>query len=201
MKELEGKKVAILVADGFEQSEMVEPRKALDQAGAETVLVSPNDDKVRGWTEGDWGKTFKVDLPLGDAKPDEFDGLLLPGGVKNPDTLRMDEDAVDFVREFFNSGKPVAAICHGPWTLINAGVVQGRKMTSYPSVSIDLKNAGAEWVDEEVVVDNGLVTSRKPSDIPAFNRKFIEELQEGRHNRTSTSAEFGGRRMAASGVD
>src|SRR5262249_16030807 len=138
MKDLKGKKVAILVADGFEQSEMAERRKALDQAGAQTVLISPNDDDVRGWTEGDWGKTFKVDLPLRDAKPDEFDGLLLPGGVKNPDTLRMDEDAVDFVREFFNSGKPVAAICHGPWTLINAGVVQGRKMTSYPSISIDL---------------------------------------------------------------
>ena len=201
MKELEGKKVAILVADGFEQSEMSEPRKALDQAGAQTVLISPNDAEVRGWTEGNWGKTFKVDLPLSDAKPEQFDGLLLPGGVKNPDTLRMDEDAVEFVREFFNSGKPVAAICHGPWTLINAGVVQGRKMTSYPSISIDLKNAGAEWVDEEVVVDNGLVTSRKPSDIPAFNRKFIEELQEGRHERRSGRSQFAGRQMQASGVD
>jgi protease I len=199
MKELDGKKVAILVADGFEQSELTEPRKALEKAGAKTVLISPNDGHVRGWTDGDWGKKFDVDLPLSDASPEEFDGLLLPGGVKNPDTLRMDEDAVEFVREFFNSGKPVAAICHGPWTLINAGVVQGRRMTSYPSVSIDLKNAGAEWVDEEVVVDNGLVTSRKPSDIPAFNAKFIEELQEGRHDRKKSP--FAKRQMTASGVD
>jgi protease I len=200
MKELEGKRIAILVADGFEQVEMTEPRKALDKAGAETVLISPNEDKVRGWAETDWGKKFTVDLPLSEAKPGEFDGLLLPGGVKNPDTLRMDEDAVEFVREFFNSGKPISAICHGPWTLINAGVVQGRRMTSYPSISMDLKNAGAEWVDEEVVVDNGLVTSRKPDDIPAFTRKFIEELQEGRHERSKGSL-FGKRQMAASGVD
>lgn len=143
MNELAGKKVAILVADGFEQSEMTEPRQALDQAGAKTILVSPNEDKVKGWTEGNWGESFDVDLSLSDARPEDFDGLLLPGGVKNPDTLRMDEDAVEFVREIFNSGKPVAAICHGPWTLINAGVVSGRKMTSYPSVSIDLRNAGA----------------------------------------------------------
>jgi len=201
MNELKGKKIGILVADGFEQSEMTEPRKALESAGAETVLISPNDDEVRGWAESDWGKSFKVDLPLSDAKPESFDGLLLPGGVKNPDTLRMDEDAVEFVREFFNSGKPVAAICHGPWTLINAGVVQGRRMTSYPSISVDLKNAGAEWVDEEVVVDNGLVTSRKPSDIPAFNRKFIEELQEGRHERRAGRSQYAGRQMEASGVD
>lgn len=200
MNELQGKKVAILVADGFEQSEMTEPRKALDQAGAKTVLISPNDEKVKGWTDGNWGKEFKVDLPLSDAKPEDYDGLLLPGGVKNPDTLRMDEDAVEFVREFFNTGKPVAAICHGPWTLINAGVVQGRRMTSYASISVDLKNAGADWVDEEVVTDNGLVTSRKPDDIPAFSRKFIEELQEGRHERGRTSA-FAGARMKASGVD
>jgi protease I len=183
MKELDGKKVAILAADGFEQSEMVEPRKALDQAGAKTVLISPNEDTVKGWTNGNWGKEFPVDVPLSDANPGDYDGLLLPGGVKNPDTLRMDEDAVDFVREFFNTGKPVAAICHGPWVLINAGVVHGRRMTSYPSLSIDLKNAGADWIDQEVVVDNGLVTSRKPDDIPAFSAKFIEELQEGRHDR------------------
>lgn len=200
MKELEGKSVAILVADGFEQSEMTEPRKALEKAGARTALISPNDDKVKGWTKGNWGKEFEVDLPLSDASPGDYDGLLLPGGVKNPDTLRMDEEAVEFVREFFNSGKPVAAICHGPWTLINAGVVAGRKMTSYESISMDLKNAGAEWVDEEVVVDNGLVTSRKPDDIPAFSAKFIEELREGRHERGRTSA-FAGARMKASGVD
>lgn len=200
MTDLKGKKVAILLADGFEQSEMTEPRKALKEAGAETVLVSPNPDAVKGWKEANWGDSFDVDLEIADAEPQDFDGLLLPGGVKNPDTLRMDEDAVEFVREFFNTGKPVAAICHGPWTLINAGVVQGRKMTSYPSVSADLKNAGAEWVDEEVVVDNGLVTSRKPSDIPAFSKKFIEELQEGPHDRGGKSA-FAGRRMQASGVD
>lgn len=200
MSDLNGKKVAILVADGFEQSEMTEPRKALDQAGAKTVLISPNDETVKGWTDGNWGKEFKVDLNLSDVSPGDYDGLLLPGGVKNPDTLRMDDDAVEFVREFFNSGKPVAAICHGPWTLINAGVVQGRKMTSYESISMDLKNAGAEWVDEEVVVDNGLVTSRKPSDIPAFSKKFIEELQEGRHDRGRSSV-FAGKRMRASGVD
>jgi protease I len=149
---------------------------------------------VRGWAETDWGKSFKVDLPISEAKPEEYDGLLLPGGVKNPDTLRMDDEAVEFVREFFNSGKPVVAICHGPWILINAGVVQGRRMTSYPFVSADLKNAGAEWVDEEVVVDQGLVTSRKPGDIPAFNRKFIEELREGAHRRSSRS-QFAGRQM------
>ncbi|MGN6385963.1 MAG: type 1 glutamine amidotransferase domain-containing protein [Verrucomicrobiota bacterium] len=200
MKELDGKKIAILVADGFEQSEMVEPRKALDKAGAKTVLISPNEEQVRGWTEGNWGKSFDVDLPLSAARPEDFDGLLLPGGVKNPDTLRMDSDAVEFVKEFFNSGKPVAAICHGPWTLINAGVVSGKKMTSYPSVSMDLKNAGADWVDEEVVVDHGLVTSRKPSDIPAFSKKFIEELREGRHDRKKSSL-YSKRQMTGSGVD
>jgi deglycase len=200
MKELDGKKVAILVADGFEQEELTGPRKALEHAGAQTVVISPNEDSVRGWDESDWGKKIDVDVPLSDARPEDYDGLLLPGGVKNPDTLRMDEDAVDFVREFFNSGKPVGAICHGPWTLINAEVVQGRKMTSYPSISVDLKNAGAEWVDEEVVVDQGLVTSRKPDDIPAFSKKFIEELQEGRHERKKGST-FAKRRMTASGVD
>lgn len=200
MKELDGKSIAILVADGFEQSEMAEPRKALDHAGARTILISPNEEKVKGWTKGNWGKEFKVDVHLSAANPGDYDGLLLPGGVKNPDTLRMDEDAIDFVREFFNTGKPVAAICHGPWTLINAGVVQGRRMTSYTSISMDLKNAGADWVDEEVVVDNGLVTSRKPDDIPAFSAKFIEELKEGRHARGRSSA-FAGARMKASGVD
>jgi protease I len=200
MNELAGKKVAILVADGFEQSEMAEPRKALEKAGAKTVLISPNEDQVRGWTGGDWGDKFDVDVTLSDANAGDYDGLLLPGGVKNPDTLRVDPDAVDFVRGFFNSGKPLAAICHGPWTLINAGVVSGRKMTSYPSISMDLKNAGAEWVDEEVVVDNGLITSRKPDDIPAFSKKFIEELQEGRHERKAGSL-YGKRQMTASGVD
>jgi protease I len=200
MRKLASKRVAILVADGFEQSEMAEPRKALEAAGAETVLISPEKGKVRGWDGSDWGERFKVDLPLSEASPEEFDGLLLPGGVKNPDTLRMDEDAVGFVRDFFHSGKPLAAICHGPWILINAGVARGRRLTSYPSISMDLKNAGAEWVDEEVVVDNGLVTSRKPSDIPAFVGKFIEELQEGRHDQSQGSL-YERRDMRATGVD
>ena len=181
--ELEGKRVAILVANGFEQVEMTEPKKALEEAGAETALISPEQGKVKGWKMTDWGDEFKVDIPLSDAKAEEFDALVLPGGVMNPDKLRRNEWALHFVRAFFESGKPIAAICHGPWTLIDADVVAGRKMTSYPSIQTDLKNAGANWVDEEVVVDNGLVTSRKPDDIPAFNRKMIEEISEGVHAR------------------
>ncbi|MDB6039334.1 MAG: glutamine amidotransferase [Verrucomicrobiales bacterium] len=188
--QLNGKKVAILVANGFEQSELLEPKKALEDAGAETEIVSPVEGKVQGWKDEDWGKKLAVDVPLDEADADNYDALLLPGGVMNPDKLRANEEAVDFVRAFFDAGKPVAAICHGPWTLINAGVVEGRKMTSYASIRVDLENAGARWVDEEVVVDNGLVTSRQPSDIPAFNRKMIEEIAEGRH-------ELAGRRMEA----
>jgi len=186
--ELKGKKVAILVADQFEQVELTKPREALDQAGAEALIVSPNSDKVRGWNGTDWGEDFPVDISLEEASPEDFDALLLPGGVKNPDTLRSDEKAIRFVRHFFEAGKPVAAICHGPWTLINAGVVKGRKLTSYKSIELDLRNAGAEWVDEEVVVDAGLVTSRKPDDIPAFNRKMVEEFGEGRHEEQRRSA-------------
>jgi protease I len=178
---LEGKKVAILVANGFEQIEMTEPRRALDEAGAETVVVSPEDSEVRGWEHTDWGDTFDVDVPLDEADPDEYDALLLPGGVMNPDKLRRNEKALAFVRDFFDAGKSVAAICHGPWTLIDAGVVKGREMTSYHTIQTDLKNAGARWVDREVVVDQGLVTSRKPDDIPAFNKKMIEEFAEERH--------------------
>jgi protease I len=195
--ELRGKKVAILVANGFEEAEMIEPRKALDQAGAKTVLVSPVEGQVKAWAETEWGDSYKVDLPLAQARPDEFDALLLPGGVLNPDKLRMNDKAVQFVKAFCDSGKPIAAICHGPWTLINAGCVQGRRMTSYPSIRIDLENAGAEWVDEEVVTDNGLVTSRKPDDIPAFNRKMIEEFQEGQH-QGQTGSGSGGKQMAGS---
>jgi len=179
--DLAGKKVAILVADGFEQSELTSPREALEEAGAETDIVSPAEGKVRAWNETKWGKRFKVDVALAEAKPDQYDALLLPGGLMNPDTLRQKPQALDFVREFFEAGKPVAAICHGPWTMIDAGVVQNRRMTSYPSIQTDLKNAGAHWVDEEVVVDNGLVTSRSPKDLPAFNRKMIEEIGEGVH--------------------
>ena len=179
--ELNNLKVAILVADGFEQAELTEPRKALDKAGAKTFIVSPVQHEVQGWKHYEHADKFPVEFLLQEADPDDFDALLLPGGVANPDQLRMNPDAVEFVREFFDAGKPVAAICHGPWTLIEADVVRGRKITSWPSVRTDLVNAGANWVDQEVVVDNGLVSSRKPDDIPAFNEKMIEEFAEGQH--------------------
>jgi protease I len=178
---LENLKVAVLVADGFEQREMTEPREALDNAGAVTQIVSPATGEVQGWNHYDKADTFSVDVPLREARADDFDALLLPGGVANPDQLRMKPEAVRFVKDFFDAGKPVAVICHGPWTLIEAGVVRGRKITSWPSVKTDLINAGADWVDEAVVVDNGLVSSRKPDDIPAFNQKMIEEFAEGQH--------------------
>ncbi len=197
---LAGKRVAILVADGFEQVEMTEPKAALEKAGAEAVLVSPAGKKVKGWQHVKWGKEFRVDVPLDEAKAKDYDALLLPGGVMNPDKLRREKKAVKFVKGFFDQDKPVAAICHGPWTLIEAGVVKGRKLTSFTSIQTDLKNAGADWVNEKVVVDDGLVTSRKPDDIPAFNRKMIEEFAEGRHSRTRTSA-FAKPRRAAVGVD
>lgn len=181
LENLNGKRVAILVADGFEQIEMTSPREALVAAGAETHLISPNDGRVQGWNHFDKGETFTVDVPLSKARADAYDALLLPGGVANPDQLRANEEAVAFVRDFFIQHKPVAAICHGSWTLINAGVVEGRRVTSYPSIRKDLENAGAEWVDEEVVVDNGLVTSRSPQDLPAFNAKLLEEVAEGEH--------------------
>lgn len=180
-QQLTGKKVAILVTDGFEQVELTEPRRALEQAGATTHIVAPKDGEVKGWNHSDWGDKFKVDVPLAQAQADAYDALVLPGGVMNPDKLRIDEQALQFIRGFFTARKPVAAICHGPWTLIDAGVAQGRRLTSYPSLKEDLRNAGAEWVDEEVVVDYGLVTSRKPADLPAFNRKMVEEIAEGRH--------------------
>jgi protease I len=185
---LNGKKVAILVADGFEQVELTEPKQALEEAGAETAVVSPNNDWVKGWNRTDWGDEFVVNEPLAAAKPEEYDALLLPGGVMNPDKLRRNQRALQFVKAFFDAGKPVAAICHGPWTLIDAGVVKGRKLTSYESIQTDLKNAGAEWTDREVVVDNGLVTSRKPDDLPAFNRKMIEEFAEGKHKPSQQRA-------------
>jgi protease I len=199
-KTLDGKKVAILVADGFEQIELTSPQEALEDAGAETEIISPAEDKVKGWEETDWGKKFKVDVPLKKAKASDYDTLLLPGGVMNPDKLRLQPKAIEFIRAFFDAGKPVAAICHGPWTLIDAGIAEGRRLTSYPSIKNDLKNAGADWVDETVVVDNGLVTSRKPADLPAFNRKMIEEFAEGYHGPRGRSI-YGRRAMAASGVD
>lgn len=182
-QQLNGKKVAILVAHGFEQVELTEPKQALEQAGAQTHIVSPEQGQVKGWQHTEWGDQFPVDVPLNQANADDYDALLLPGGVMNPDHLRRNQQALKFVRSFFEAGKPVASICHGPWTLIDAGLVKGRKMTSYESIQSDLKNAGAQWVDQEVVVDQGLVTSRKPDDIPAFNRKMIEEIAEGRHEK------------------
>lgn len=192
-RKLNGKRFAILVSDGFEQSEMTSPREAIEAAGGEPVLVSPEGDRVKGWQHTEWGDAFDVDLALDDADAADFDGLVLPGGVMNPDNLRRNEAALEFVRAFFEAGKPVAAICHGPWTLIDAGVVEGRKMTSYHTIQTDLKNAGARWVDEEVVVDQGLVTSRKPDDLPAFNDKMVEEFAEGRHaeQREKTMATAG----------
>ena len=181
MTQLNNKTIAILVADGFEQSELLEPQKALEQAGARTQIVSPAEGQVKGWNESDWGQTVPVDIPLQQANPDDYDALLLPGGVMNPDKLRVNPQAIAFVKAFFEAGKPDAAICHGPWSLIEADVVRGRTLTSWPAIQTDVKNAGGNWVDETVVVDNGLVTSRKPADIPAFNRKMIEEFAEGVH--------------------
>lgn len=178
-KTLAGKKIAILVADGFEQVELSKPREALDHAGAVTQIVSPAGKKVKGWNHTEWGEEMDVDVALKSADPGEFDALQLPGGVMNPDHLRMDPAAVEFVKHFFESGKPVAAICHAPWSLIEADVVRGRKITSWPSLKTDLRNAGAEWVDEEVVRDGNLVTSRKPDDISAFNREMIALFAEG----------------------
>jgi len=178
---LNGKRFAILVENGFEQVELTEPKKALESAGAVAEIVSPVEGKVKGWQHKEWGDEFKVDIPLSDADPNRYSGLVLPGGVMNPDKLRMNPEAVQFVKAFFNAGKPVAAICHGPWTLIEAGAADGRKMTSWPSLKSDLANSGADWVDEEVVVDRGLVTSRKPDDLPAFNETMIEEFSERQH--------------------
>lgn len=186
--DLTGKRVAILVANGFEQVELTEPRKALDDAGAETHIVSPVVGRVKGWKHDHWGDEMVVDVPLDRASPDDYDALVLPGGQMNPDNLRREDRAVSFARSFFEAGKPVAAICHGPWLLVEADVVRGRRMTSYPSIRTDLVNAGADWVDEEVVVDQGMVTSRNPDDLPAFNRKLVEEIAEGRHEEQKRSA-------------
>ena len=187
-QKLEGLKVAILVAEGFEQVELTEPKKALESAGAETRIVSPANKEVEGWNHFDKADKFPVDVPLDQANARDFDALLLPGGVANPDQLRMIPAAVQFVRGFFEAGKPIASICHGPWPLIEAGVVRGRTVTSWPSLKTDLINAGANWVDQEVVTDNGLVTSRKPDDIPAFNEKMIEEFAEARHRQQKAAA-------------
>ena len=185
---LNGKRVAILATDGVEQEELEKPRQALDAAGATTKVVSPKQGEIKGWQHDHWGDRIRVDVPLDQASANDFDALMLPGGAMNPDHLRMDEKAVQFVRSFFQQGKPVAAICHGPWLLVEADVVRGRTLTSWPSLHTDIRNAGGDWVDREVVTDEGLVTSRKPDDIPAFNRKMIEEFAEGEHDRQRQSA-------------
>lgn len=182
-QKLHGKKVAILVAHGFEQVELTAPKKALEDAGATAHIVSPEKKQVKGWKTTDWGDTFPVDVALEDARPDDYDALLLPGGVMNPDTLRADQKAVEFVGHFVGTSKPIAAICHGPWTLVETDGVKGRTVTSYKSIRTDLMNAGAAWIDQEVVVDGGLVTSRHPGDLPAFNAKMVEAFAEGRHTR------------------
>jgi protease I len=185
---LNGLKVAILVTDGFEQVEMTEPRNALDAAGANTRLVSPKEGEVKAWDFADWGGMFPVDVPLEDAPLDAFDALLLPGGVINPDALRTLPEAVAFVKAFFDAGRPVASICHGPWTIIETGAARGRRLTSWPSLRTDLENAGAGWVDRNVVVDQGLVTSRKSDDIPAFNREVIALFADA-HGRSRQAAD------------
>ena len=186
-RKLDGKKVAILVTDGFEQVEMTKPHEALDEAGAATKIVSLKSGKIQGMHHADKADKFDVDLTVKDARPEEFDALMIPGGLLNPDAMRVDPNALEFARHFFREHKPVAVICHGPQVLISADLVRGRKMTSWPAIQTDMRNAGARWLDEEVVVDNGLVSSRKPDDIPAFNSKIIEEFAEGRHTAAAAA--------------
>lgn len=178
---LTGRRVAVLATDGFEQSELTEPVKALKEAGAEVEIVSPKDGKIQGMKHDQKGDSVKVDRALAQAKAEDYSALVLPGGVANPDSLRIEPKAIEFIKHFVTTGKPIAAICHGPWPLIDAGGVKGRKVTSWPSLKTDLTNAGAKWEDSEVVNDQGLVTSRKPDDLPAFNKKMIEEFAEGKH--------------------
>ena len=186
-QQLTNKKVAILVADGFEQVELTQPKQALEEAGAQTHIISPSGDRVQGWNHFDKADYFTVDVALDQADPADYDALLLPGGVANPDQLRTKPAAVRFIQAFAEAGKPIAAICHAPWTLIEAKLVKGRSITSWESLKTDLQNAGAQWVDQEVVVDNGLVTSRKPQDIPAFNRKMIEEIAAPQRQKQTAS--------------
>jgi protease I len=189
MAKLEGYRVAILATNGFEQSELMVPQRRLKEEGAEVDVVSPRPGKIKGWKDKNWGDDVMVDRTLADASSDDYDALVLPGGVINPDHLRMDTNAVDFVRAFYESGKPVAAICHGPWLLVEAGVLDGKQVTSWPSLRTDITNAGADWVDQDVVVDDGLITSRKPDDLEAFIAKLIEEIQEGAHTARQAEAE------------
>ena len=186
---IDGKRIAILATSGFEQSELLDPKKNLEAAGAVTTIVSLEAGEIKGWKDQNWGESIKVDKIVTQCSADDFDALLLPGGVMNPDKLRMDEDAVEFVANFIEKNKPVGAICHGPWMLVEAGVLEGRTITSWPSLRTDIENAGGLWVDREVCVDNGLVTSRKPADIPAFSNKLIEEIAEGqRHHEEKAYA-------------
>lgn len=182
MATLTGKKVAVLTENGFEEVELTSPKKALEEAGAEVKIVSPQKGKVRAWDHDHWSIELPVDVQLDSARAEDYDALVLPGGVLNPDQLRMNKKAVEFAQQFLETGKPVAAICHGPQLLIETGLIEGRNMTSYPSLQTDLKNAGVLWVDKEVVTDNGLVTSRSPKDLDAFNKKAIEEITEGQHS-------------------
>ncbi|MBR9833547.1 type 1 glutamine amidotransferase [bacterium] len=188
MKNLSEKKVAILVTDGFEQSEFTEPKKAVETAGAKVHVVSLENGSIKSWTDGNWGTEFQVDKTVDEVSASDYDSLILPGGVINPDKLRRNSKAVNFVKSFVEQEKPVSAICHGPWLLAEAGVLKGRKITSFSSIKTDLINAGAHWVDEEVVVDNGLTTSRSPNDLPAFCKKVVEEIAEGKHAKMSESA-------------
>jgi protease I len=184
---LVGKTIAILATDGFEQSELMKPKQALEEAGARTQVVSPTANKIKGWDHKDWGEEVSVDVPLKSANPSQYDALLLPGGVMNPDQLRMNPDAVKFVKSFIDQGKPVAAICHGPWMLVETDAVRGRTVTSWPSLKTDIQNAGGTWVDEEVIESNGVITSRKPDDIPAFNREMIALFSKGAVKAASRS--------------
>jgi protease I len=183
MAQLQGKKVAILATDGFEQSELTEPKRRLEEAGATVDVIAPKTGKIRGWKFTNWGEEVKVDKALDKTSIEDYDALVLPGGVINPDKLRIEPKAVEAVRKFYATGKPLAAVCHGPWLLIEAGVIRGRRATSYKSIRTDMRNAGAEWVDEPVVVDQGLITSRQPDDLEAFTKKIIEEIREGRHTK------------------
>lgn len=182
MENLSNKRIAILTENGFEETELTSPKKALEEAGATVDVISPQSGKVKAMKDHQWSIEVVVDKLLSEANPDDYDGLVLPGGVINPDKLRQNNEAIGFINAFFDAGKPVGAICHGPQTLIEAGVVDGRELTSYPSIRTDLENAGAIWTNQEVVVDNGLVTSRTPADLPAFNKKLIEEIAEGIHH-------------------
>lgn len=195
IKKLRGKKIAILATDGFEESELFEPKKALEDAGAEVDVIAPKDGFIKGWHNKNWGRACNVDFELEDVHPDKYDALMLPGGVMSPDKLRMNEKVIEFVQHFVDQEKPIAAICHGPWTLIETGAVARKKITSWPSIKTDLVNAGADWVDQAVVVDNGLVTSRGPEDLHSFNKKMIEVFADAKENlRTS----YGEKEMLAS---